>query len=108
VPLICENLGVEDQMKPMSRGTFRVNDFTGWSKGLTVTADGDTVISHAGAAALRLIADRTGLTTALSPVLRREGFAPGHDRGRVLTDTPVMMADRWEHRTRHRRAASPA
>ncbi len=34
----------------MSRGTFRVNDSTAWSKGLTVTADGDAVISHAGAA----------------------------------------------------------
>src|SRR6266571_2209375 len=77
----------------MSRGTFRVNDFTAWSKALTVTADGDAVISHAGAAALRLTADRTGLTTALSQVLRREGFTPGHDRGRVLADTAVMMAD---------------
>jgi hypothetical protein len=77
----------------MSRGTFRVNDFTGWSKGLTVTADGDSVISHAGAAALRLTADRTGLTTALSHALHRDGFTPGHDRGRVLTDTAVMMAD---------------
>src|SRR6266702_172512 len=80
-------------MRPMSRGTFRVNDSTGWSKGLTVTADGDAVIAHAGAAALRLTADRTGLTTALSRVLRRDGFTPGHDRGRVLTDTAVMMAD---------------
>jgi hypothetical protein len=70
-----------------------VNDFTGWSKGLTVTADGDAVIAHAGAAALRLTADRTGLTAALSRVLRRDGFIPGHDRGRVLTDTAVMMAD---------------
>jgi hypothetical protein len=70
-----------------------VTDFTGWSKGLTVTADGDAVISHAGAAALRLTADRSGLTMALSRVLRRDGFIPGHDRGRVLTDTAVMMAD---------------
>jgi hypothetical protein len=93
VPLIWENLGVEDQMKPMPRGTFRVYDFTGWSKGLTVTADGDAVIPHAGAAALRLTADRTGLTTALSRALQRDGFTPGHDRGRVLTDTALMMAD---------------
>jgi Transposase DDE domain group 1 len=80
-------------MNPVSRGTFRVNDFTGWSKGLTVTADGDAVISHAGAAALRLTADRSGLTTALSRVLYRDGFTPGHDRGRVLSDLAVMMAD---------------
>jgi len=77
----------------MSRGTFRVIDSTGWSTGLTVTADGDAVISHAGAAVLRLTADRAGLTTALSRALRRDGFTPGHDRGRVLTDTAVMMAD---------------
>jgi Transposase DDE domain group 1 len=78
----------------MSRGTFRVNDsISAWSKGLTVTADGDAVISHAGAATLRLTAVRTGLTTALSRVLRRDGFTPGHDRGRVLADTAVMMAD---------------
>ncbi len=70
-----------------------MNNFTGWSKGLTVTADGDAVISHAGAAALRLTADRAGLTKALSRALRRDGFTPGHDRGRVLTDTAVMMAD---------------
>jgi hypothetical protein len=70
-----------------------VNDSTGWSKGLTVTSGGDAVISHAGAAALRLTADRTGLTVALSRVPRRDGFTPGHDRGRVLTDAAVMMAD---------------
>lgn len=70
-----------------------MNDFTAWSRGLAVTADGDAVISHAGVAALRLTADRTGLTTALSRVLRRDGFIPGHDRGRVLADTAVMMAD---------------
>jgi hypothetical protein len=80
-------------MRPMLRGTFRVNDFTAWSRGLAVTADGDTVIPHAGAAALRLTADRSGLTMALSRVLHRDGFTPGHDRGRVLTDTAVMMAD---------------
>lgn len=70
-----------------------MNDFTGWTKGLTVTADGDAVIPHAGAAALRLTADRTGLTTALSRVLHRDGFTPGHDRGRVITDAAVMMAN---------------
>jgi hypothetical protein len=70
-----------------------VNDSTGWSKGLTVTADGGAVVSHAGAAVLRLTGDRTGLTTALSRALYRDGFTPGHDRGRVLTDIAVMMAD---------------
>jgi hypothetical protein len=70
-----------------------VKDITGWSKRLTVTTGGKGVVSHAGAVALRLTADRTGLTTALSRALHREGFTPGHDRGRVLADAAVMMAD---------------
>jgi hypothetical protein len=47
------------------------------------------VINHAGAAALRLIADRSGLSQALT----RRGFAPVHDRGRVLADAAVLIAD---------------
>jgi hypothetical protein len=69
-----------------------VHDFTRWSRRLTITANGDGVIPHAGAAALRLTADRTGLTTALSDTLYRDDFTPGHDRGRVITDAAVMMA----------------
>lgn len=70
-----------------------MSDSTGWSKRLSVTASGKGLVAHAGAAALRLTADRTGLTWALSKALRRADFTPGHDRGRVLTDTAVMMAD---------------
>lgn len=70
-----------------------MHDSTRWSRRLTATANGDSVIPHAGAVALRLTADRTGLTTALSGVLVRDGFTPGHDRSRVLADTAVMMAD---------------
>jgi hypothetical protein len=44
-------------------------------------------------AALRLIADRTGLTRGLSKALARRGFTPVHDRGRVLADTAVVIAD---------------
>jgi hypothetical protein len=51
------------------------------------------VVSHTGSAALRLLADRTGLTGALSKALRRRGFTPVHDRGRVLADTAVLIAD---------------
>ncbi|HZM84251.1 MAG TPA: IS1380 family transposase [Candidatus Limnocylindrales bacterium] len=70
-----------------------MHDVTGWSKRLVVTAAGKGVVSHAGAVALRLTADRTGLTGALSGALHREEFTPGHDRGRVLADAAVMMAD---------------
>jgi hypothetical protein len=60
---------------------------------LSVEIGGRDVINHAGAAALRLIADRTGLTGGLSRALARRGFLPVHDRGRVLADAAVLIAD---------------
>ncbi|MGH3779669.1 MAG: hypothetical protein ACRDRO_03295 [Pseudonocardiaceae bacterium] len=54
---------------------------------------GHGVVSHAGSGLLRLVADRVGLTGALSRALVRSGFWPVHDRGRVLTDLAVMIAD---------------
>src|ERR1017187_7100202 len=64
-----------------------------WSKGLVGEAGGHGVVSHAGSAATRLLADRTGLTGALSAALARRGFTPLHDRGRVLADLAVAIAD---------------
>jgi hypothetical protein len=69
---------------------------TAWSKDLRVTADGAGVVSHVGAALLRMLADRVGLTGALSAGLRRTGRWPVHDRGRVLVDLAVMIADGGE------------
>jgi len=46
-----------------------------------------------GSAATRLLADRTGLTGGLSGALARRGFTPLHDRGRVLADLAVAIAD---------------
>jgi len=60
---------------------------------LSVDVGGRDVINHAGAAALRLIADRTGLTAGLSKALTRRDFMPVHDRGRVMADTAVLIAD---------------
>jgi hypothetical protein len=74
------------------RSTFQVHD-SAWSKDLTVEVDGHGVVSHTGSAALRLIADNTGLTGGLSRALARRGFIPVHDRGRVLTDLAVCIAD---------------
>jgi hypothetical protein len=54
------------------------------------------VVAHAGSAGLRLLADRTGLTGALSAALARRSFSPVYDRGRVLTDVAVMLADGGE------------
>ncbi len=42
---------------------------------------------------LRALADRTGLTGGLSKALARRGFVPVHDRGRVLADLAVAIAD---------------
>ena len=42
---------------------------TAWSRDLRVTADGTGVVSHVGTALLRMLADRSGLTSALSGAL---------------------------------------
>ena len=68
------------------------HDFT-----VDVTADGEGLVSHAGSALLAEVADKTGLTKALS-----SGLAPmrerrsGHDPGRVVRDLAVMLADGGE------------
>jgi len=59
-----------------------------------VTADGDGLVSHAGSALLAQVAEKSGLTRALSMRLgglrQRRG---GHDPGRVIRDLAVMLAD---------------
>jgi hypothetical protein len=90
-----ETDGVESIRFSRGRGTFEVQ-FTAWSKDLRVTADGTGVVSHVGAALLRMLADRAGLTSALSAGLARSGWWPVHDRGRVLVDLAVMIADGGE------------
>jgi hypothetical protein len=72
--------------------TSLVDELTGWSADLRVTADGEGVVALAGAVAVRMLADRSGLTGGLSGVLARRGFTPVHDRGRVLTDVAVAIA----------------
>lgn len=70
-----------------------MGDSIGWAQRLVVSGDGKNLVSHAGAAALRLLSDKTGLTGAFSAALARGGFAPAHDRGRVFTDLAVSIAD---------------
>jgi hypothetical protein len=67
-------------------------DFT-----VEVTADGEGLVGHAGAALLAQVADRTGLTRALSLGLAgmRERRS-GHDPGRVVRDLAVMLSDGGE------------
>ena len=65
---------------------------TGWLKGLQVTADGTGIVSHAGVALLRALADNIGLTTGLSKALASRRLLV-HDRGRVLADLACAIAD---------------
>ena len=63
----------------------------GWSQGLSVTADGTGLVPLAGVSAVRLLADRVGLTSALSVALERRRFVPVHDRGQVLVDVATVL-----------------
>jgi DDE family transposase len=65
---------------------------TSWSQRLSVTADGPGLVPLAGAVAVRLLAERVGLTSGLSAALTRRGFLPGHDRGQVWVDVATMLA----------------
>jgi hypothetical protein len=61
---------------------------------IEVTSDGDGLVSHAGTALLARVADKTGLTRALSGELAGLQLRAGsHDRGRVIRDLAVMLAD---------------
>lgn len=61
---------------------------------IEVSADGDGVVSHAGSRLLSELAEELGLTGALSkamsPTRKRRS---GHDRGKVIIDLAVMLAD---------------
>ena len=71
-----------------------VNDREGLIDNLKVTADGTGQVSHAGSALLAGVADRVGLTRALSkamaPTRKRRS---AHDPGVVLRDLVVTLAD---------------
>ncbi|MQA76570.1 MAG: IS1380 family transposase [Solirubrobacterales bacterium] len=59
-----------------------------------VTADGEGLVSHTGACLLSELADRIGLTKALSEAMAPTRERPSaHDPGRVVRDLAVMLAD---------------
>ena len=59
-----------------------------------VTADGTGIVSHAGAALLRELADESGLTEGWTDaLLGTYKGTPVHLPGRVLTDLAVTFAD---------------
>jgi Transposase DDE domain group 1 len=65
---------------------------TGWLKGLEVSAGGTGIVSHAGLALVRALADKTGLTSGLSRALASRRLLV-HDRGQVLVDLACAIAD---------------
>ena len=80
-------------MFPSQEGTFEVKGNRVRPR-LKVTGGGKRLVNHAGTRLLADLAEVTGLTVALSvamaPTKRRRR---GHDRGGVLVDLAVMIAD---------------
>src|SRR5947208_9615659 len=91
VVLTWNDRGCLDPYRARSRSTRKVNT-TGWLRGLEVTADGTGIVSHAGVALLRALADKSGLTAGLSKALASRRLLV-HDRGRVLADLACAIAD---------------
>jgi Transposase DDE domain group 1 len=58
-----------------------------------VVADGQGICSHVGAALLGELSDRLGLTVELGHRANRGVRAGAHDRGQMLRDLVVMLAD---------------
>ena len=65
---------------------------TRWDRNLSVAADADGLIGHAGAVLLRKLADQCGLTSALGAALGRKGKFPLIDRGIALVSMAVAIA----------------
>ena len=78
---------------PSSGGTFKVKR-TKLSRRPLISADGDGVASHAGSLLVHQLADRVGLTCALSCACAAAfRDVRVHDPGVVLRDLAVMIAD---------------
>src|SRR5437899_2434026 len=85
-------MGLSRHQDPRQEGTYHVKA-TKWRPALKVTADGKGLATHAGSRLLAEMADRSGLTDALS-----EALAPmckrrrRHDPGKVISDLAVTIA----------------
>ena len=61
---------------------------------IKITGGGTGIVNHAGARLLADLADQVGLTSALSAAMApTKQRRRGHDRGEVLVDVAVMLAD---------------
>jgi hypothetical protein len=61
-----------------------VSKLTEWAEGLSLSTGGRRLVGKAGIVPVRRLADKVGLTDALSGALVRRDFHPVHDRGGVL------------------------
>lgn len=64
---------------------------TEWSRRLDVEVRGEDAVSHTGSVITRMLADATGLTSALSDALDRPNVV--YDRGAVMRDLAVVIAE---------------
>ena len=64
---------------------------TPWDQNLTVAADAEGLVGHAGVVLLRKLADQSGLTAALAAALARRGKFPLFDRGVALVSMAVAV-----------------
>ena len=93
VRLSGDSVGVRRPQDLLGRFTLKVQR-DGRSFTVDVAADGEGLVSHAGAALLGEVADRIGLTREFSGVLATVRERRGrHDPGRVIRDLAVMLAD---------------
>ena len=61
-----------------------MSKLTEWAEGLSLSTGGRKLVGKAGIVPVRRLADKVGLTDALSSALVRRDFHPVHDRGEVL------------------------
>jgi Transposase DDE domain group 1 len=81
---------------PTQKGTFEMKRNSTRPR-VWVTGDGKNVVGHAGARLLCDLADELGLTDGLSAaMLPTKQRRRGYDRGQVLVDLAVMLADGGE------------
>jgi len=66
---------------------------TQWSNGMYATVGGKGITSRAGAAGARMLLDKVGMPAAITAALAGTTTYPGHNRGRVVTDLVVTIAD---------------
>jgi hypothetical protein len=80
-------------MSTQEEGSLKVNTSRSVRR-FEVTTDGKNLVSHAGTALLSELADRTGLTQAMSEAMADCGISWNtHEPGVVLTHLAVSIAD---------------